>query len=84
MVYGQAYYKLELSNEENTLVEYSYDNFDNMEQLYLSKAIEKSFIELIDENININQLKNSKLIIEYIDESEKNNKKDLNFIIEKQ
>ena len=78
------YYKLELSNEENTLVEYSYDNFDNMEQLYLSKAIEKSFIELIDENININQLKNSKLIIEYIDESEKNNKKDLNFIIEKQ
>ncbi len=78
------YYKLELSNEENTLVEYSYDNFDNMEQLYLSKAIEKSFIELIDENININQLKKSKLIIEYIDESEKNNKKDLNFIIEKQ
>ena len=78
------YYKLELSNEENTLVEYSYDNFDNMEQLYLSKAIEKSFIELIDENININQLKKSKLVIEYIDESEKNNKKDLNFIIEKQ
>ena len=78
------YYKLELSNEENTLVEYSYDNFDNMEQLYLSKAIEKSYIELIDENININQLKKSKLIIEYIDESEKNNKKDLNFIIEKQ
>ncbi len=78
------YYKLELSNEENTLVEYSYDNFDNMEQLYLSKAIEKSYIELIDENININQLKKSKLVIEYIDESEKNNKKDLNFIIEKQ
>ena len=78
------YYKLELSNEENTLVEYSYDNFDNMEQLYLSKATEKSFIELIDENININQLKKSKLVIEYIDESEKNNKKDLNFIIEKQ
>ena len=78
------YYKLELSNEENTLVEYSYDNFDNMEQLYLSKAIEKSYIELIDENIDIKQLENSKLIIEYIDESEKNNKKDLNFIIEKQ
>lgn len=78
------YYKLELSNEDNTLVEYSYDNFDNMEELYLSKAIEKSYIELIDENINIKQLENSKLIIEYIDESEKNNKKDLNFIIEKQ
>lgn len=78
------YYKLELRNEENTLVEYSYDNFNNMEEIYLSKAIEKTFIELINANTNIEQLENTKLIIEYIDENENNNVKNLNFIIEKQ
>lgn len=79
-----VYYKLELCDDNNTLVEYNYDNFNDLETSYLSKAIEKSFIELIDNNLDDSKLDTLKLSLEYIDINEKVNKTDLSFVIETQ